>query len=632
MPGPASHLHIAEKIADSFSFYTEREIKTYSSGVNEKYYKMGSTGPDLWFFAPDYDVIRYSEILLEYVNSVVQPIKGLYEDTIKPVVDQVQDVQESVDAVLDDLTCQNISNIKTRTDQISETIAALRDSFFVKIFTDSVNTFDLMQHPVHNEDEPDDPKRWFWFDILHSQRTGEFLRAMWSRAETDRQRAYVLGYASHCAADITVHPYINQAVGGAGRAHNQRHHFVENILDVWFYDEGSAPPVEIIDSQLHLELPYGEELDDDGTLLAVLNGVAQPRDDLSEIFSMVSAAMADTFPEDERPTRLPDGVTSAEDINLAYWYLLASFKVSTDSYIPPPLSPTEGVLEAIDEAMKEFLKTASNAPTPPGSAPDICYALWSSDCDFSLAALEDWLKHLWDKLVFLAELIAWAAEMLVELFKLLVCTVTAPLKATVSALLWIIQSALRDMLEEIRHALALASIVHPTSDWVRNSPIATEITSLHNKFVVDSKRRNYPRRAQESNEGFLSYPATSVEGKPTAAGPYPAGSNPLDVLNGLAVANVGGEALYTQYENAANPDEHREIQFSNAGKTTYSTIDLGRKLFFDLVGNAGGLIPDWNLDADRGFQYKNWTVENEADWGTLHWDSDGDIVPEEWHQ
>lgn len=624
MPGPASHLYIAEKIADTFSFYNEQEVKSLVSGVNDKYYKMGATGPDLWFFAPDYKAVRITEMLLEFVNSVVQPIQEIYDDTIKPVVDKIDEVEEKVDAVLDEVTCQNISNIKDRTDGITDTIAAIRDGFFVKIFTDAVNTFDIMQHPVHKDGDP--PKEWYWFDLLHSRRTGQFVNEMWNRATNSKQKAYVLGYASHVAADVTGHPYINQSVGGAGRGHNQRHHFVENILDVWFYSQES-PPIDVTNSQLHRDLPHGHELDDHGTLLSVLNGTAESKEDLDEIFTMVSEAMAEVF-KDELPEHLPTGFTTAEDINLAYWFLLASFKVSTDSYIPPPPHPTDGLMDEINEAIDEFLSSTGGAPVGPGSGPDLCHAFWSSDCDFSLQALEDWLKHQWDKIVFLAEMIKWAAEVLVELFQVLACIITAPLKATVSALLWIIHSALREILEEIRKSLSMAAIVHPTPDWVATNPIATEMTSLSNDFIVDSLRGNYPHQAPDSNEGFLGYPTTDLEGAATVAGPYQVGATPFSFLYGLPTDKVGGEALYDQYAGEGSPSSHIVTQNANKDKSTFSAIELGRKLFLDLVNNEDSAIPDWNLDADRGFQYKNWTVPEDADWGKLESTED---VPDKWH-
>ena len=56
-------------------------------------------------------------------------------------------------------------------------------------------------------------------------------------------------------------------------------------------------------------------------------------------------------------------------------------------------------------------------------------------------------------------------------------------------------------------------------------------------------------------------------------------------------------------------------------KQTYPAVALARKLFSELMSDEDLEIPDWNLDADRGYQYKNW----EADWGNLVWNSTKDI-------
>ena len=621
MPGPASHLFIASKIAESYDDISDAEIKNLISGENEKYYKMGSTGPDLWFFAPDYPIIEYMEVLLEFLSKIALPIKDLYEDTIEPVVDAIGDVTDGVETVLDTATCDSISSIQTRTDHISELFSESLNSVIVHIFTKSINTFDLMRAEAqkgNNEDE------WFWFDILHSRRSGQFLNEMWSLSDTDKKKAYVLGYASHVAADVTGHPYINQAVGGPGRSHNQRHHFVENVLDVWYYDHEITPSVNIADSKLHLDLPYGEELDEEGILFSVMGGLAREKNDLTEIFTMVSQSMDNVFPIDERPNKLVNGITSSNDINLAYWFLLASFKISTDSFIPKPTPPLDGILDAINDAMEEFYDTVSHPPSAPNSPGVACFALWSSDCDFTLDAMQDWLEYMWDNIVYLTELVNWAAAALKDLFDVLACTITAPIKATVSALLWIIQSSLYNILEEVRHALALGSFVHPRAEWVNTNPIAREFIELSDRSKGDFIKRQYPHRAQESNEGFLKYPQTPVEGKPTLAGPYPEGSNPSEILTGIGTEFSVGDALYKKYEESLNPTTHREIEFSEVEKQTFPAIPLARKLFSELMGNRK--IPDWNLDADRGYQYKNWI----ADWTKLAWDEIND-VDDSWH-
>ena len=623
MPGPASHMFIADRISEMFGPFDDREINRLTSGTNQKYYKMGSSGPDLFFFAPDYDLILYPSILLPFVRDVVQPIRDIYENVIEPVIEIIDDVEEGVEAVLDDVTCNAVSTVTDRVDAINESLAGIRDSFMAYIFSESFNMFDLMRPPLQNGQSEKD---WYWFDMLHYRRTGEFLQIMWNNSTTDQQKAYVLGYATHVAADVSGHPYVNLALGGPARAHNQRHHFVENIMDVWFYDQELSPSVNITNARLHRQLPYGEDLDEEGVLFAILDGTVEIKDDLQEIFKMVSKSLGETFPVAERPNRLPNGITSPEDINLAYWLLLASLKISTDSFIPRPEEPLGGVLDDIVDAVEEFLDNVSNPPTPPSAPSDTCFAFWRDDCDFSLDALEEWLEHLWDSIVYLGELIGWAASVLKDLLDILVCTVTAPLKAAISSLLWLIQSALYAILEEIRDALVLAAIVHPQPEWIRNHPIAKEIIELSDRSWSDVLKRMYPHRAQPSNEPFLGYPITPTENEPTIPGPYPAGSTPAAILTGIGTNDLN---LYDRYADSKSPAATRKIEFSTIQKETIPAIPLAINIF-NALREDGIKIPDWNLDADRGYHYKNW----KAEWDRLRHDFDPDSRPidEEWHQ
>lgn len=621
MPGPASHMFIADKVAEMFSIFSDAEIYRLTSGDNKKYYKMGSSGPDLFFFAPDYETILYPSLLLPYLRDVVQPIREVYENVIEPVVDAIEGVEEAVEVVLDEVTCNAVSTVTDRVDAINESLAGIRDSFIVYVFTESVNMFDLMRPPHQNGE---DEEKWYWFDILHSRRTGEFLKKMWENSETDEQKAYVLGYATHVAADVSGHPYVNQAVGGAPRAFNQRHHFVENIMDTWFYDQELSPPANITNAKLHRELPHGEDLDDEGTLFAVLDGTAEIKDDLQKIFGMVNKSMDETFPNAERPQYLPNGITSAEDINLAYWLLLASYKISTDSFIPRPEEPLGSTLDDIVEAVEEFLDNVANPPTPPSAPSDLCFSFWSDDCDFSLDALQEWMEHLWDNIVYLGELIGWAASVLKDLFDILACTITAPAKAVVSSLLWLIQSAIYAILEEIREALVLAAIVHPQPEWVRSNPIAKGIIELSNRSLNEARRGLYPHRAQPSNEPFLGYPTTPVENEPTVPGPYPPGSTPASMLTGIG--NGENLDLFKEYAESESPEVTRNIEFSTIQQETLPAIPLAMKIF-ETLRAEGKKIPDWNLDADRGYHYKNW----KANWDNLaHYSAD--TIDEKWHQ
>ncbi len=622
MPGPASHMFIADRVAEQFNIFNDADIHRYTSGENRKYFKMGSSGPDLFFFAPDYDAILYPSIVLPYVRDVVAPIRDFYETVIEPVTDFINDVEEGVEVVLDEVTCNAVSDVTDRIDAINESLAGIRDSLMVYIFSESFNMFDLMQ-PPHQKDGKIE-KEWYWFDILHSRHTGDFLQKMWDMSVTEKQKAYVLGYATHVAADVSGHPYVNQAVGGAARAHNARHHFVENIIDVWFYDRELTPSVNITNARLHRELPYGDEIDEEGIFFSVLDGAVESKDDLRSIFKMVSESMSEIFTGADRPEKLPDGITTPEDINLAYWLLLASYKVSTDSFIPRPEEPLGSALDDIVEAVNEFLENVTSPPTPPNAPSDLCFAFWSDDCDFSLDALMDWIEHVWDSIVYLGELIAWAASVLKDLFDILACTISAPAKAVVSSLLWLIQSAQYAILEEIRNTLVLAAIVHPQPEWVSNSPLAKDIIELSNRSLGEARKCMYPHRAQESNEPFLNYPTTPVEGEPTVPGPYPPGSTPTSFLTGIG--NGDNLNLFNDYAAAESPKVTREIEFSTFEEETLPAIPLAMKIF-DSLRDESKKIPDWNLDADRGYHYKNW----KADYDNLAHDSNDD-VDESWHK
>ena len=135
----------------------------------------------------------------------------------------------------------------------------------------------------------------------------------------------------------------------------------------------------------------------------------------------------------------------------------------------------------------------------------------------------------------------------------------------------------------------------------------------------------YPRRAQPSNDPFLGYPSTHVENEPTVAGPYPPGATPASILNGVGPANDPG--LYGDYAKAESPAVTREIEFSTLQEDTMPAIDLAMDIFVALR-DEDKKIPDWNLDADRGYQYKNW----KAEWNRLRHDFDPDSasVDEEW--
>ena len=93
--------------------------------------------------------------------------------------------------------------------------------------------------------------KWYWFDMLHYRKTGEFAKNLVAIAQsgTDRQRAYAYGYLSHITTDLVGHAYVNQIVGGPYRLHSQRHTVVENFMDTRqvFEEDGSSVNQTLLD-------------------------------------------------------------------------------------------------------------------------------------------------------------------------------------------------------------------------------------------------------------------------------------------------------------------------------------------------------------------------------------------------
>ena len=605
MPGIPSHILMAEEIANKLS--PKRDGVLMKSILSSpKFYRLGAVGPDLLFFAADYEDTSHAILgqILSFYDEVIGPFVDLYEEYIKPVAAAIEAVDEGIDSVLDELTCGLTGTIGSEIDSLMDRLIQYGSFFVLDTFSKTINAFDEMQPPIQ---KGEDEKSWFWFDMLHYRRTGAFLRNMWDLSTTDNQRAYVLGYATHIAADVAGHPYVNAVVGGPYRSHNQRHHFAENILDVWLYDK--LRNENLCESELHLKLPHGNEIDELGLLLGVLEGATDAPEDLHEVFAMIHQAMQATFQDPVLPERISSRYLSVEDLNTSHWFLLAALKAMTSGRIPAPPVPGEEELDAINEAIQDFWDNLTHPPAPSPNPPDLCFDFWSDDCDFSIENLTKWLEYLWDTISYIGELLWWVASLMKDLFDILNCTITAPAKTLIRAHLWLIQSALHSAIEELREALVLAALIHPDRDWIHNHPLAKQVTEVGPKSLRDAIAGNYPHRAQSSNEGFLAYPATPVEKPITVACPHSIGETLED-----AFSDVGSAALREQYAAAKSPGETRVLEFSTFSGASGSfddsmgsTIQIARALMHNLLGDS--VPPDWNLDADRGYGYKSWKAD-----------------------
>ena len=118
---------------------------------------------------------------------------------------------------------------------------------------------------------------FFWSDVFHYRRTYQFPYAMFrqamaslltavaedARQDAQAQVAFAVGWMSHCATDVTGHPFTNAKCGGPYRDHWQSHHLVENHFDAQNYGAKNPGPRygEYGSSALHFRLAFRTRTD-----------------------------------------------------------------------------------------------------------------------------------------------------------------------------------------------------------------------------------------------------------------------------------------------------------------------------------------------------------------------------------
>ena len=617
MPGVLTHIAIAEIIADKLDITDASEEKiSQIIKNNEKYYKMGSLGPDMLFFAPDYgqDIKELLEQITSFYETIIEPIEEFYGTYIEPVAEFVGDVESTID---EEVFCGLFKEVGNQCDHTMNLVSGLINNFTFLAADRNIDIFDMMQPAIQ---KGEDEKSWYWFDMLHYRKTGDFAKNMWNNANTDKEKAFVLGYITHIAADITGHPFVNTAVGGPARSHNQRHHFVENMMDSWVYDNMLGK--RLTSSHLHRDLPHGNLYDEDESIFrTLLRNADEIPSDLDGIYEMMNISMKNTFDSQIHPRRLDTEYLTKKDLNFSYLAILASIKSVSSSHISKPANPTDDMLDSINDAMNEFLETASNPPSNPSSSGNFCVSFWSDDCNFSVDAFENFLENVWENIAYLGELIYWVGQVLKDIWDLISCTVTAGLKVLIKSLFWIIQSSLYVIYEETRQVLVLAALLPPESEWLNENPIAQSCVSLKDRSPDDGLLygKYYPHRAAKSNKGFIAYPKTSPESNTTAPGPYPYSSTPKDfILN-----SIENDRLFSDYSQSETPLDTIKIEENTRLESFGSSVCVAKKLMKEIF--KGNNIPNWNLDADRGFGYKTWSVSPSTSHNPLAWNSSSTV-------
>lgn len=600
MPGVPTHILMAGLAAEGLTEAADAPIATVIRN-NQKMYNLGAAGPDMALFAPDLGdaAVELVRQLADLHDQFIEPIVNLHEKYIAPVTRVLDTISDTAVVALDSLTCGLIGDLQTELDAVSQRISALLQTGLGAIVVTHINIFDEMTPPIQEEKPIDD---WFWFDTLHNRRTGRFLTEMWARAQSDAQKAYVLGYSSHYAGDFIGHQFVNTVVGSPPRARLQRHHFAENIIDTHIFD--LLKGIEVSDSHMHLELPHGDEVQAEPSLRVLVDRLNDVPADMVEIFEMISSAMEAAFRDTPHPQRLSSEYLTVEHLNVSFWLLLTAMRTRTAAFIPPPAPISGEALQTAMDAIADFLATATNPPGPSISLPDMCVAFWSDKCDFSLQAIEDWAQAIADALSYLLEVLAWAGKLIHGLWQAMACTVTAPIKAGLQAGFYVVHSALHEALERVREVMVQAAGTYPTRDWVKANPISQTFLVIARDQMAEAANGRYPHRAAASNAGFQSYPETPTEHPATWPSSFGLGVQVEQIVADFPVSPTHVQA----FGDASDPEKSRDLAAQLHSTPMGSVVPYTQMLQRQLWSGRGADIPDFNLDGDRGWAHRNWAI------------------------
>jgi len=470
-----------------------------------------------------------------------------------------------------------------------------------------------------------DPRACRPYEFLRWHKSGQFARALLDNAKTDNQRAFALGWLTHVAGSVTGEPFVNNIVGGPYRTHWWRNRLAQNFVDAWVHGRfDTSPPASMAGDtptpayadwasicSANLQdafdvghLPGGAA----GAVPAAVDAMAAgdlgtlPQQFPDEIARLLTDALDATYPADTRPN--PAGSLSAATFAEAYvgayavfWFLTSGQGPVANNAIGPPPG-------GCGTTPPSWLTPSS---TPPPQQQGITSG--NETCEIILAILAVLAILTGNTAVGIGLLVAALEEQPSINWDEVRCDVY-----WVTFAMYQIENLLRDAL--VLTALAYPppillggpdanGNVQPATDFTtmpgdsapsslpNNAPPSSGVALTRTNPISTDRDGGYPRRLDPQviapDFDFFRYPLPSVVG--VEADPtqnlIPAFKYPDYVLNGSGLANGG---------------------MLNAGAFP------SRYAFFgDAVSNArqliaanGNALPDYNLDADRGYGWQGW--------------------------
>lgn len=579
MPKFGTHILIAELAS---------KVRPGKYDMSPNALRLGAIGPDMTLFLFDFATkkpevaasFKFTMALFDTMDEIKTEIKRISDLFSKDdLTDWITGGLNQSFASLVNLTMETaLSSLKVSAAWQTGSIkfsnpfyqAALTGQLPPEVFTDPAHKapefivggtdvfgfpFRYFGHPFTNDPgwktpaTPGDYSEWWWMDMLHYRRTGDFAKALAEGSSTPAQKSYAAGYSTHLAGDICGHPYINAIVGGPFRNHAYRHMVLEGAADTWLWDKVNDS--DILQSALHTKINGNED----------------------EIADLFIASLKKIYAPPMLPDLLSNRYPSANEILAALTAMKKYLAHATSGHEPKPKPPSFSP----DKAVQEMLDLLKNAM--PGSAPPY----GSADPVNSILAV---LAYLFKAMKFFI--------MLMTIPPALLARIARPM---IEWPIYLLRLAMYQMLSGLRTFLALSGYGYLGRDDLTNFGFISDWLYATN---VDGYPRLMPSQPRHPFY-WLASPNSGVELPQTLVAPRTT-RTPMSIIDRAIKPDIPGIKAYAACRTTADTRSQYEtsLPFGNA-------VDLSL-LFWD-----GDLRDyNFDLDGDRGLGYKGWDFDSAA--------------------
>jgi Zinc dependent phospholipase C len=227
------------------------------------YLAVGAIGPDLFYMLPDYANDKNGDKKGATIREIVGWVIGLW-DSLDPYITLWEKTFGAVSTNNAQLASQLTGGLSTEISDILTELSSAITKAFEGLLASSGDIFGIFSSGPPQAYKND---AFYWADIFHYRRTYQFpfvlyqtARRALDNATTDKDRydaetlvAFAVGWLTHCATDVTGHPFTNAKSGGPFRDHWQRHHLIELHIDSLNYSANHTGPCygQIGESAVH---------------------------------------------------------------------------------------------------------------------------------------------------------------------------------------------------------------------------------------------------------------------------------------------------------------------------------------------------------------------------------------------